>query len=744
VKYEPFIYGKDQTEGVVSIEIDGPKATLYTENGETVHLQNLFYILYDNNYTGDLIRLDGSLHYKWVQKFDDKQEHNKAIAIAKSMGWSYYTIYNPKESFMVRSGVTYYKGLKPEDVSILSFDIETTGLSPATNQVLMISNTYRSRGKTIRKLFSIDEFNSEKEMIYAWCNFVVDHNPSVLLGHNVFGFDLPFLKHRLGKELPIGRLRARAKTARYSSQFRKDGSQSYDYTNVLVPGREIIDTFHLAIKYDFKRKYPSYGLKAIIAHEGLEKENRQHFDASKIGQVYKIMSEYPDGSEINFQMTLAWDKIKKYAEHDADDSLALYDLMVPAFFYYCQHIPKTMQQIINSATGAQVNSFMVRAYLSEGHSLPMASDRVDYEGAISFGHPGIYKYVAKVDVASMYPSIILQHDVYDKDKDPKKYFIKMVDYFTTERLKNKQMSAKTGDRYYEDLEQAQKIVINSAYGFMGAPGLLFNSPRSAAIITKWGRTYLQRGIYWADRKQWTIVNADTDSFCFSTGNKFPPGAFKEWIKELNEIFPEMIRWEDDGMYSKVIVVKAKNYLLQNGKDGKITIKGSALKATMKEPALKEFMSEVLNTLLEEQNERLGTIYKDYVRRIHTIDGNSISLWASKKTITKSVLNPQRTNEARIKEAVQRAKKAVSEGDKIHVFFRDNKSLALVESFDGVYCIKKMLGKLFKTAEILKSVVDMDSFPNLTLKRNQEILNEIKMTTPQQAGDLPEARSQTNI
>ena len=42
--------------------------------------------------------------------------------------------------------------------------------------------------------------------------------------------------------------------------------------------------------------------------------------------------------------------------------------------------------------------------------------------------------------------------------------------------------------------QSQKIVINSAYGLLGAQGLNFNSPDNAALVTKGGREILQNGI----------------------------------------------------------------------------------------------------------------------------------------------------------------------------------------------------------------------------------------------------------
>ena len=694
---DSFIYGKHPLTGVVGIEVaDNGEVEIYTKDG--ILYENTIYYILVSEPLDNTTELKGDLHYKYAIKFDNRQDFQAKIGEFKALGVDYHAIYNPAEMFMLRHGYTYYKGMKPENLDILSFDIETTSLSPENGKVLLITNTYRCGNRVERLLFSYDDYNSQKEMIYAWCAFVREIDPDVIVGHNIFNFDLPYLKSIAGK-LPIGRDESSAKFARYTSKFRKDGSQSYDYQNVTVYGREIIDTFHLSIKYDVARNYPSYKLKEIVKYEGLEKADRQHYDASKIRLVYENTAE--------------WNKIKKYAEEDADDALALFDLMIPSFFYYTQSLPKTLQQVINGASGAQVDSFMKRAYLQEGHSLPLSSRADGFEGAISFGNPGLYKNVFKVDVASLYPSIILSKEIYDNEKDPKKYFLQMVRYFTDERLNNKRLAKETGDRYYRDLEQSQKIFIDSAYGFMGANGLLFNSPHNAKLVTRTGREILTEGIKISEARGYETVNADTDSFSFTGGNKLKDEDFKDLLDSLNSIRPGIV-WEDDGFYKKVLIVKAKNYVLDDGK--KIKIKGSSLKATMKEPALKEYISEVITYLIKDRKDELYDHYMDYANRINNISHETIKDWCSKKTITKSVLFPERTNEERVKAAIE--SKPVEEGDKIHIFFETETSLSLLENFNGTYCKKTLYNKLYKTLSIFNTVLDIDIFPNFSLKRNE--------------------------
>jgi len=702
-----FIYGKGVQKRIVGLEITDDKAHVYidTDTGiQETYLPNEFWILYADNYEGHFIRLEGSLHYGYADKFDNEQEYRAAIQKARYKKWDIHYAYNLKEMFMLKNGLTYYRDMHPKDVGILSFDIETTGLAhDKDSKVLLIANTFRKNNTIIRKVFSYDEHNSQTDLINAWCDWVCMVDPSIMLGHNIFHFDLPYLQYCSGSPILLGRNGMAIKKAKFKSKFRKDGSQSYEYNNYNIYGREVIDTFFLSIKYDIARNYPSYGLKVIIKHEGLEAKDRQYYDAGTIKDNYKDPVE--------------WAKIKKYAEHDADDALALYDLMAPSFFYYTQHLPKTFQQVINGASGSQVDSFMKRAYMQEGHSLPRASERVDYEGGISFGTPGLYKNVNKVDVQGMYPAIILKDQIYDKAKDPKAYFIKMVRYFTEERLRNKVLAKESGKRYYKDLEQSQKIFINSAYGFMGASGLLFNSPANAARITKVGREILQEGIKWAESKDYKIVNADTDSFSYTTGAPLKKEDFEHHIWQLNREYYGKITWENDGQFKRVLIVKAKNYVLDTGKE--LIIKGSSLKATMKEPALKKFIDAVIWNLIKDRKDMIYDIYLDNVRSICNVTSENISEYCSKKTVTMSVLKPERTNEQRIKDAI--GQKEVSEGDKIFVFFEEAERLALLENFKGVYCRATLLNKLYKTLDIFNTVLEMDVFPNYSLKRNEERL-----------------------
>jgi DNA polymerase I len=705
---DKLINGKSGVQGIVGLEVNDDVLEIFQQKEDgTIALTTIphrYWILSDNNIDGKFTRLKGDLFYKYGTLFRTRDDFSEYRNRWKNLNT--FSIWNAEEAAMVKDGHSFFQGLKHKDVSTLSFDIETTGLAHNKSSfVVLISNTFRdSKGNVIRRLFSHDDYDTQREMIDDWCQWVRGQDPSIIIGHNIFGYDLPYLDYCHGGSLCLGRNGSGITFDRHESKFRKDGSQFIHYKKARCYGRTLIDTMFLSIKYDVGRKYESYGLKAIIKHEGLERKDRQFYNAETIKDNYKIPAEM--------------EKIKAYAEHDADDALALYDFMSPPFFYMSQAIPKTYQEIMTGATGSQINAVMMRAYLQDAHSLPQADEAVDYEGAISLGEIGIYSACHKVDVASLYPSIMIQYEVFDEDKDPNKYFLQLVRTFTEKRLEYKKKAKE--DKYYDDLQGAYKIFINSCYGFLGTSGLLFNSPHAAAFITETGREVLQTSINWAKSKEYTIVNADTDSITYSDAKMslMSDDVRKKNIAELNALYPDKIRFEDDGYFKKVIVFAPKNYVLQK-EDGSIKIKGSALKDAKRELALKQFAQEVIDELLLEGNHtKIQDTYNKYIREVK-YGISDIKRWCSKKTITDKIFTSERSNETKIKDAI--AGSNYREGDKCWTFFKSDGSLCLMENYSGDYDKDAMYKKVFRSAEFFTNVIPADLFVNYSLKRSKKLL-----------------------
>jgi len=856
---QQLIYGRDKTQRITNIEVNGSNLELFIEKEDGTIVsefkQNQHWILTPYAHGNKSIPLNGNLHYKHALLFNTQEEwYNAARYFASKDS---YLIWNVKEAAMIKSGVTCFKGMKSYEPSILSFDIETTSLNPHDPKanVLIIANTFRKQGKITRKLFayndySLDVSEAQKPMIEAWTKWVREMNPSILLGYNINSFDLVYLETIARREettLALGRDGSDLWFNKNESKFRKDGSQFYTYKKVNVYGRDVIDGFFVALRYDVGRKYESYKLKQLIKQENLEVKDRVFYDGEQIRHKYHIPEEFEkikqyacfapksslitlengstkfiediengdtvidcygkpqqvfeklerdydgllysfniDGGRkilnvtpehpfyvlnektlkyewikaqdlkinhllvrgekaktkkaLKFRDDLMWlfglyqadgyirknnknyfsliitqhknqcqtilqtlDKLNyKYSivkkgntkavdivvsnhkladlflrwtngkfkspekrlsrecfdilnnnprlainflaglldgdghlrktknqgesfqlslcttsphlaniidllsssmelnltrqnfrtrphrkvnyingqavrskhqfyeltffteaskeinqylkikqrtdllrshnkevfkKHvrikkieatkysgkvhnisvtgthsyisnglishncfDGDDALNLYDLMIPAVFYFTQSIPKPFQLMTESASGSQLNALLVRSYLQNKHSIPKADESVEFEGAISHGIPGVHKNVLSFDVASLYPSVMLEYKIYPKHKDPQQHVLKVLEYFTNERLKNKKLAKDTKDKYYDDLQNSQKVGINSMYGFLGSSGLNFNYPHGASEVTRRGREVLGTAIKWATGK----------------------------------------------------------------------------------------------------------------------------------------------------------------------------------------------------------------------------------------------------
>lgn len=769
----PLIHGKDPTERIVNITFKNNIVTLYKQrldgSIETEKIDYSPWVLSKDRIKETSERLKGDNYWKWItpttcEKFLTLQENfQRDLWLPRSID----------ETWMLAEGSTLYKGMRVGDVSVLSFDIETSGLvMNSSSKVFLITNTFRnSKGTVTKKTFNVDNFSCHGEMIEAWTNWVREQDPSVICGHNILSYDLPYLQHCSQFPLLLGRDSSEMEISTKISKFRKDGSQQYEYNNIRIAGREIVDTFFLSIKHDqTAREFPAYGLKTIINFLGLEKKDRTFIDAGRIAEYWKdpVM-------KLN---------VIKYAEEDSDDALTLFDKFIPAYFYMAQSIPKTLQQMIGEATGSQLDALMIRSYLQDGYSQPRTSIREDFEGAISFGTPGIYDWVAKADVAALYPSVMLQYNIYDKKKDPNRHMLTALEYFRDERLTNKRLFKETGDSYYDGLQASQKILANSIYGFMGSNFLLYNYPDGAAEVTKQGRNILSTAIRYATgyevhkvvkhiknagkpteeiQYEWTtgmrngtglgyeLAGVDTDSIWITNGKEITKNQFKSFLVELNNQFPDMINFEDDGVFERFIVLKTKNYIML--KDGELKLKGSGLVDTKKELALREMLKKMFDALVYKKPDEVIKIYNSYVYEAANIQ--DINRWSVKKTVTQSVLHPDRLTEEKVLNALNEAVAknvlgGYSEGDKAWFY----------EALDGMVQIKakgelqfyksgepKMtenrvlrhpglwkkdenamhyVERVYDSVQILANIIDMDNIKDYTLKSQKEQLKSLTL------------------
>lgn len=262
-----------------------------------------------------------------------------------------------------------------------------------------------------------------------------------------------------------------------------------------------------------------------------------------------------------------------------------------------------------------------------------------------------------------------------------------------------------------------------------------------------------------DAHDFIIGPTDTDSisFCKADQSPFSEEELVSLLNEINDISPEFIEFENDGYYKSCLVLKAKNYVLWDGKTK--SIKGSSMKTSSKEPALAKMMQEIIDVLIadevENSTQRILKIYHDYVKEV--LDLKDISRWSKKTSASESVLNCKgyekytkeqlkvkgiRANETNVWDAIKN-EELVQQGDRYYLYPTINIAeietktlkngivkekhvysygLTQAKAWDGKnHDVEQLLKRLHDTLNIFKTVLNIDEFLNYSLKRNKDIL-----------------------
>jgi hypothetical protein len=257
---------------------------------------------------------------------------------------------------------------------------------------------------------------------------------------------------------------------------------------------------------------------------------------------------------------------------------------------------------------------------------------------------------------------------------------------------------------------------------------------------------------------------DTDSFSITNGTAPTKEEFKEELNELNSVFPDLITWADDGVYSNFIIIRAKNYVMKKHIDWcgpkdldvngvpKIKYKGSAITDQKKEPALTEFLKTSVKMILDERpSEDIVALYNEYC--LEALAPSNIRKWCVKKTITKAIISSNRLNETKVLDACREAINSsilsgIQEGDKIFIYQtidgvkprivkgipvkRKDGSITMVpnkiwrvpELYKNDSDSDHYIARMYKTLGIIENIVDIKAFTNYSLKNNRKKLEQL--------------------
>ena len=439
-----------------------------------------------------------------------------------------------------------------------------------------------------RELLTLGEETDagEKRLLLAFNETLRAMDPDLIEGHNLFKFDLDFLRQRAKRhKVPCawGRF---GLNAEFRNSRMKVAERWIDFPRCDLPGRAVIDTYLLVQLYDITaREMTGYGLKDVAVYFGITPESgegRTYIDGGQIQHVFRA----------NREQFLA------YLADDLRETCGLADVLLPTYFEQARAFPLLLQEAALRGTAGKIDLLFLEEYYHARATCPAPVAIGSFEGGFTRSfQEGIFKHVLHFDVASLYPSLLLQIGRNPRN-DSLGVFIPMLSRLREYRLKYKQLAKNAPSAAERDEAQARqatfKILINSFYGYLGFSAARFGDGDLAAEVTRRGRELLQALIAEFERLGCIILEADTDGIYLST-EKYHAKP-EELLALVVKIMPPGIELEYDGSYDAMFCYKAKNYAL--AANGEVTLRGSALRSRGIEPFLKRLGDQLISYLLE--------------------------------------------------------------------------------------------------------------------------------------------------
>jgi len=522
---------------------------------------------------------------------------------------------------------------KYPDFKILSFDIEMCG-----KEIIMISFAGNDGFKKVISYGwegekDVEIVKNEEALIKRFVEIIEEKDPDIIVTYNGDRFDFSKLKER-------------ADFYKIGMRFGRDNSQVYFVKRGRILSAEIIGRFHMDI-FDFVEHILAPSLSSEIL--------TLNAVASELIGVGKKPLEWQEIEEC-WKEKRDMKKIAEYCEWDSELTLKLCDHILPQICELSRIVGQTAFDV-NRMTYSQLVEWLLIRNAYKRDEIILNRPKYDeikrrreaepYTGGYVYPpKPGIHKNIALFDFLSLYPSIIVTHNVSPETLDKGEPENKTPDgehFFTLkfkgfipaviEGLMKKRVEVKrkmkmipsntTEYKYLHNRQYALKILANASYGYYAYPGSRWYSRICAKSIAAWGRYYIQKVIKMAENEGFEIIYGDTDSLFLKNMSKKD---IEDFLETVNSNLPETMELEFDGLYESGIFVPTKTgttakkrYALLD-KNGKILIRGFEKVRRDWSEIAKSTQEKVLIAVLKDNDpEKALNIVKDVIKRIENGD-----------------------------------------------------------------------------------------------------------------------------
>src|SRR6266496_437840 len=604
------LFGADSTPRIVAIEL-GETGTVNVyrrePDGSTVTEVEPFHpFVWADSDVVDLgietEKLQSDLKYGWLITVDSWKELIALRNGLKNAGRDFFAFTDPVQHYLTATGRTLFKDLpfkelKRMQLEVLSFEGEG-------DHVMSIAISDNSGWEELVVVDPNNVEESERDALKRLTALIKQRDPDVIEGHNLFRSDLPYLVGRAKKlktKLDWGRsggfLRSRPSRLQIAEK-------TIDYPKFTVGGRHFVDTFLLAQFYDV-------GMRSLAGFERMDVA--RHFDLCDDEQISAFT-----GKELERAYLENSETFRRRALCGVRETRALSDLLSPSYFIQAQIFPYNYQDVIVRGNATRINALFLREYFRQRHAIPEMPMVRGFEGGYTdIFFTGVAGNVWHCDVASLYPSVMLQFDCFPQT-DQLQIFRHLLTDLRTFRLEAKadmRAAEKSGDtaraHHFHAFQNTFKILINSFYGYLGFAQGSFADFDAAARVTQIGRDLLKKMIEWLNARDAQVIEVDTDGIYFTP----PPDIDINKLREgLAKELPPGIEVEFDEQFDAMFSYKAKNYALLT-RDGDVIIKGGALKSRGLEKFQRVFLEEMIKLLMEGKPEAIGELRNEFEQKI---------------------------------------------------------------------------------------------------------------------------------
>jgi len=601
------LFGADPTPRIVAIEL-GETGTVKVHRREkdgstTTDVEPFHPFVWADSDVVDLgieaEKLKGDLKFGWLITVDSWKELISLRNGLKNAGRDFFALIDPIQHYLTATGRTLFKDFPFEELKRMQLEVLSFSEGEA-DHIMSIALSDNTGWEEVIIVDAKKTEESEKSAIKRLTSLIKARDPDVIEGHNLFRFDLPYLVARAKKlktKLDWGRsggfLRSRPSRLQIAEK-------TIDYPKFTIDGRHFVDTFLLAQFYDV-------GMRSLAGFERTDVARHFGFCDEEISALV--------GRELERAYISGKEKFRRRALCGVRETRAVSELLSPSYFIQAQIFPYNYQDVIVRGNATRINGLFLREYFRQKHSIPELPMPQTFEGGYTdIFFTGVARNVWHCDVASLYPSIMLQFDCFPAS-DRLQIFRHLLTDLRTFRLeaKAKMRAEKNPARQHhlQALQNTFKILINSFYGYLGFAQGHFADFDAAARVTQIGRDLLKKMIEWLNAHGAKVIEVDTDGIYFVPPDKID---IDQLQKGLAKELPPGIEVEFDEQFGAMFSYKAKNYALLT-KDGDVIIKGGALKSRGLEKFQRVFLEEMIKLIMEGKSEAIVDLRNQFEKKI---------------------------------------------------------------------------------------------------------------------------------